>query len=79
MNKFSVADAKAHFSEILMDAEQGIEVLITRHGTPIARLSGLGKPKRALNLQPVDAFRASLKPSGEKAVDLVRRMRDGAY
>lgn len=31
-------DAKAHFSELLERVEQGEELTITRHGTPVARL-----------------------------------------
>ena len=36
--EFSVADAKAHFSELLARAEAGEEITIKRHGKPVARL-----------------------------------------
>ena len=32
----SIADAKAHFAEIIATAEAGEPVVITRHGTPVA-------------------------------------------
>jgi prevent-host-death family protein len=31
-------DAKTHFSELLARVEEGEEVTITRHGSPVARL-----------------------------------------
>lgn len=36
--EFSVADAKARFSELLARAEAGEEISIRRHGRPVARL-----------------------------------------
>jgi prevent-host-death family protein len=36
--EFSVADAKAHFSELIARAEAGEEIIIKRHGKPVARL-----------------------------------------
>jgi prevent-host-death family protein len=79
MNKFSVVQAKAHFSEILARAEAGHDVLITRRGATVARLSGVERAKKPLNLAEIDAFRASLTPTKERSVDLIRRMRDAAY
>lgn len=35
----SVAEAKAKFSELLKRAEPGEEILITRHGKAVAKLS----------------------------------------
>jgi prevent-host-death family protein len=37
-------EAKAHFSELLERVENGQEITITRHGTPIAKLSPINKP-----------------------------------
>jgi prevent-host-death family protein len=79
MNKVSVVQAKAHFSKILEKVESGEEVLITRRGTPIARLSSVERAKSPLQLDAIDAFRASLIPVAERSADLVRRMRDGSY
>ena len=31
-------DAKAHFSELVAQAESGQEITITRHGTPVVKL-----------------------------------------
>ncbi|MGD9583672.1 MAG: type II toxin-antitoxin system Phd/YefM family antitoxin [Lysobacterales bacterium] len=76
MNKVSVVQAKAHFSEILAKVESGCEVLITRRGAPIARLSGVEPAKGRLRLEAIDAFRAGLKPAQECSVEIIRRMRD---
>jgi prevent-host-death family protein len=79
MKKVSVVQAKAHFSEILARVESGHEVLITRRGAPVARLSGVERAKNPLQLDAIDAFRASLTPTHERSADLIRRMRDETY
>ena len=41
MNKaVTVAEAKAHLSALITEAEQGIEITVTRHGHPVARIVG---------------------------------------
>jgi len=39
VQSYNVADAKTHFSEILDRVSEGEEVMITRRGEPIARLT----------------------------------------
>lgn len=56
--------------------EAGQEVLITRRGAPVARLSGVERSMQPLRLQAIDAFRASLNATEERSVALIRRMRD---
>jgi prevent-host-death family protein len=36
MKKMSVADAKAHFSDVVADARRGKKIVILRHGKPAA-------------------------------------------
>lgn len=79
MNKVSVVQAKARFSEMLAKVEAGQDVLITRRGAPVARLSAVEKAKSPLRLDAIDAFRAGLKPTRTRSADLIRRMRDGSY
>ena len=76
MNTVSVVQAKAHFSEILAKVEAGQDVLITRRGAPVARLSGVERAVQPLCLQMIDAFRASLNATQEGSAELIRRMRD---
>jgi prevent-host-death family protein len=41
MNKsVTLAEAKAHLSVLVTEAEQGVEITITRHGRPVARITG---------------------------------------
>jgi prevent-host-death family protein len=36
----SLAEAKAHLSALVSEAEDGTEITITRHGKPVARIVG---------------------------------------
>ena len=38
VSSFAVAEAKARFSELLSRAESGEEIVIKRHGEPVAKL-----------------------------------------
>ena len=42
MKTVTVYEAKTHLSSLLVEVEGGAEVVITRHGRAIARLSSLG-------------------------------------
>lgn len=47
----SIADAKAQFSELVKRAEAGEEIVITRHGKPVASLAAKHvKPENAPSL-----------------------------
>jgi prevent-host-death family protein len=37
-------EAKTHLSELVARAEQGDEVIITRHNRPVARIVPIGRP-----------------------------------
>ena len=39
----TLAEAKAHLSALINDAEGGAEIMITRHGQPVARIVGAAK------------------------------------
>jgi prevent-host-death family protein len=77
MQTVSVAETKAHLSEVLSRVEAGEEVVITRRGRPVARLA----PVRNA-LQPVRSlaeFRASLPVARRSAARIIRQMRDEGY
>ena len=42
VTEFAVAEAKAKFSELLGRAEAGEEIVIKRHGEPVAKLVAVG-------------------------------------
>ena len=39
----TLAEAKAHLSAVIIEAEAGAEITITRHGRPVARIVGAPK------------------------------------
>ena len=77
--KYSVAEAKSHFSEILARVEAGYDVLITRRGLTVARFSAVEQPRQPPRWEAIDAFRSSLAPAAETSEVLIRRLRDDAY
>jgi prevent-host-death family protein len=65
MRKASVADAKAHFSELVDLAEhKGQRILILRHGKPAAAIVPVDvaadEPRARLSLEAFDALLASM-------------------
>jgi prevent-host-death family protein len=42
-----VFDGKARFSELIDRAERGEEIVVTRHGKPVARVAPLERPQRS--------------------------------
>ena len=74
MRTVSLADAKARLSKILNDVEAGEEVIITRHGTPIARVVPARGPRKPL--QSLAAFRAQFPQVRQSSAELIRRLRD---
>jgi prevent-host-death family protein len=42
----TLAQAKAHLSALITEAEQGGEITITRHGRPVARI--VGAPRQVI-------------------------------
>lgn len=70
--KISVSDAKGQLTELVRRAEEGEDIVLTRHGRPIVRLAPL-KPvvtaeARGKVLEAARAAAAAkLKPDGESA------------
>ncbi|MDP2825596.1 MAG: type II toxin-antitoxin system prevent-host-death family antitoxin [Sulfuritalea sp.] len=79
MNTCTVAEAKAHLSELLARVESGEELVITRRGLPVAQLSPVRPVKRPPDWQAIRAFRESMPAVETSAADLVREMRDARY
>lgn len=79
MQTVSVAKAKARLSEILAGIEGGGEVVITRRGHPVARLSAVKRPKKPIDFGILDSLRARQTMAKTSSVELVRRMRDSKY
>ena len=75
----SVADAKAHLSEILDAVEKGEHVEITRRGKPVADLVPKVKPRARIDIAWLESITAGMEPSDVDSVDIIRQMRDARY
>lgn len=77
MDAISLADAKAHLSELVDKVETGSSIEITRRGKPVARLVASARPRRRIDAAQLKRLTATMPPQAESAADLVRSMRDG--
>jgi len=77
MDAISLADAKAHLSELVDRVEAGDSIDITRRGKPVARLTAVARPRRRVDAAKLQALTATMPPQTQDAADLVRAMRDG--
>ena len=76
MLTLNLAQAKSHLSELLDRVEAGEDVVITRHGKPVARVSAVTQQKRPL--RSLAAFRARMPRWREPSATLLREARDEA-
>lgn len=82
MTTCTVAEAKAHLSELLARVEGGEALVITRRGRPVAQLSPIRPARRSADWQAIRAFRESTgtnATTSTAAVELVRAVRDAGY
>ncbi|CAN5454908.1 type II toxin-antitoxin system Phd/YefM family antitoxin [soil metagenome] len=77
MQTVSVAEAKAHLSEILNQVVAGEEVVVTRRGIAIARIEAIKKPLQPL--PPMDKFRAHFPAMDISSTEALRQLRDEGY
>ncbi len=77
METVSLADAKAHLSELVDRVEAGESIDITRRGKPVARLMALARPRKRIDMALLQSLTTALPPQTQDAADLVRSMRDG--
>lgn len=76
MATVTLVEAKAHLSELLDRVESGEEVVITRHGRPVAHLSPLVQPRHPV--PSLAAFRARMPRLRKPTTVVLREMRDEA-
>lgn len=85
MSRHSVVEAKNNLSDLIARAEGGEEVVITRHGVPVAELKAVGParpgPRRMTqaDMDWLDSVRIDPGPDYPGAVALIRQMRDEGY
>jgi prevent-host-death family protein len=76
MDDVTVAEAKAHLSELIERAERGEPVRITRRGKLVARITGIERPVQAIDLNALRALTASQPVQPEPARSWLRSVRD---
>ena len=74
MTTVTLAEAKTHLSRLLDQVEEGGEVVITRRGQPIARISPVVKPKHSI--KPLAEFRGRMPGWRKSSAELLQEMRD---
>jgi len=76
MGSVSLANAKARLSELVVRAEAGETVTITRRGKPVATLSAVARPKTKIDVEALRALTAGMTYQEESAGEFMRKMRD---
>ena len=76
MSNVSLADAKAHLSELVERAEAGDAVCITRRGKPVAKLTAVETKRKRADVAAMRALTASMPMQKQTAGKFVRAMRD---
>lgn len=76
MHAMSLAHAKAHLSELLNTVESGQEVVITRHGRPVARVLPANAVKQTLPLTRLAKLRQQLPVREGSSAGALRELRD---
>lgn len=76
MDTVSLADAKAHLSELVARAERGEDVCITRRGKPVVKLTRVEQPKKPIDFEAIRRLRESMPNQKESSEEFIRRMRD---
>jgi prevent-host-death family protein len=78
MRHVSLAEAKAHLSELIARVEGGEAVYITRRGKPVAKLLAAQPAPKRVDVAALRAVTESMPRQRQSASHLVRKMRDEA-
>jgi prevent-host-death family protein len=74
--RVSLADAKAHLSELVERAAAGEAVCITRRGKPVAQITAVDIPRKGIDVAALKAVTDVMPVQPETAREFIRRMRD---
>ncbi|MGH9339627.1 MAG: type II toxin-antitoxin system Phd/YefM family antitoxin [Acidobacteriota bacterium] len=69
MREISVREARQEFSRIIDAVERGEEIVITRRGRPVVRLSAI--EKKAGGFPDLTEFRKGISPGKTTAAELI--------
>ena len=76
MGSVSIADAKAHLSELVDRAAGGETVRITRRGKPVAQITAAVAPRKRIDIGALRTMVDKMPMQKEPARDFVHRVRD---
>ncbi len=76
MKSVSLAEAKAHLSELIEGVAKGETVEITRRGKPVAQLVPSVQEKKPVDVEMLRRAAAKLPYQHETAGEFIRKMRD---
>lgn len=79
MDGINLSDAKARFSDLVDRAAAGEEVTILRRGKAVARIVGVEKPRKPLNVGALRTHTSRMRPSKVTGVEILREMRDSRF
>ncbi len=73
MTEVGSYEAKTHLSELLARVAKGEQIVITKHGTPIAFLLPAGRQKSSASdvIQGIKELRKGIKSRGHRLKDLI--------
>ena len=78
MKTVSLAEAKAHLSELVSLASEGDTVQITRRGKPVAQITPIEKPRKPIDFEALRALVSKSPKQPESAGEFMRKLRDDA-
>jgi prevent-host-death family protein len=69
MKTLKLHEAKAHLSELIDAVIEGEEIIISRHGKPVAKLTGLSIPgQRELGFYPIHFQSYLVEPTDDEVI-----------
>lgn len=76
MKTVSVAEAKAHLSDLINQATDGETVTITRRGKPVAQLVPAAKQLKKVDVEMLRKITKGMPMQPQSAGEFIRAMRD---
>jgi prevent-host-death family protein len=76
----AVSEAKAQLTDLVRRSERGEEIILTRHGQPVAALKAIKPAPRKVTQADLDWLKANRikpKPGFESPQESLQAMRDG--
>lgn len=81
MDEFGILDARNNFSALVERAEKGEEVIITRHGKPVVKLTAVDadeeRVKRREAIRQIREMRKSISPNALDGTSIKDMINEG--